>query len=767
MTETFLHKAGSAIKAGPDYTVEGYLVTWGAKVDADLQGEYFTPETDLCLDWFPHGRPILYHHGMEESGPDGGPALKAIGMFKTVKVDDLGVWVQGQLNRRDGYARAVYEMIKAKDFGWSSGSVDHLVKVADTGEINVWPLIEGSITPTPAQPSKTTVRAYKALIEDADAYLKELDARVTVGVKADRQQIESNDERTLTMANKQAIAQTARITRALGYKLSPAALKELTEEVEAVAMDEEEDAAVMTDEYEEDPAAMMDEYEADAVGMDEEDDPAAMMDEYEDEAVGMDEEDPAAMMDGYEDDAVGMDEYEDDPAAVMDEEDPAYTRSLRRQRPRRSNDRHHGGKPRRKTVTVQSLRHLERQERLIRQRIKALELGEAPNQRGAFKTMQVTDEADRKGAYEHAFKAYMIRGEAGLFDNEKYALRAKGRDDFGAATMGYDAQNEAVKSLDNGSMKTYTSGSDGSWGYAVPEDWVNELNKNILEDAVLAGECKTRNTSSDRLIQPNLVTEDGRRAHRAQVSWPGESPAATDHTATEDVLSQISIPVHVMLISNTTSLSSLEDSAFNLQDEITEAFSEAVSVAYDSLIYSGNGQGKLRGIVADTAVTGSASTGISSVSGYVATGSASTFLNADFIKQMLFNLPKGWRKRAKWIFNSNTGLVISQLKDSNGNYLIDQRDSELSRYGGPPANLLNLPILYDEFADDIAADAFPMVLADLSRAYTIARRVEFSVRRFDDSNYAELDQVLFLGRARIGGQVTQPAAIKVAKVAVS
>ena len=46
------------------------------------------------------------------------------------------------------YARAVYDMVAAKQFGWSSGSVDHLVKIGENGEILVWPLIEGSITPT-------------------------------------------------------------------------------------------------------------------------------------------------------------------------------------------------------------------------------------------------------------------------------------------------------------------------------------------------------------------------------------------------------------------------------------------------------------------------------------------------------------------------------------------------------------------------------------------------------------------------------------------
>ena len=78
-----------------------------------------------------------------------------------------------------------------------------------------------------------------------------------------------------------------------------------------------------------------------------------------------------------------------------------------------------------------------------------------------------------------------------------------------------------------------------------------------------------------------------------------------------------------------------------------------------------------------------------------------------------------------------------------------------------------LPIVYNEYADDIVQDGFPIILGDLSRGYIIGKRVDFSIRRFDDSAYAELDQVLFLGRARLGGQVLQPASIKVLKVSTA
>ncbi|MBC7814983.1 MAG: hypothetical protein H7175_27745, partial [Burkholderiales bacterium] len=44
--------------------VGGYLVVWGDSQRRDLQGEYFTPETDLGLAWYAQ-RPVLYHHGLD------------------------------------------------------------------------------------------------------------------------------------------------------------------------------------------------------------------------------------------------------------------------------------------------------------------------------------------------------------------------------------------------------------------------------------------------------------------------------------------------------------------------------------------------------------------------------------------------------------------------------------------------------------------------------------------------------------------------------
>lgn len=158
-----LHRAAShqAIKAlDPEQgLIGGYLVVWGSPSQRDTYGEYFTADTDFALDWYAH-RPALYHHGL-----DGTMKAQMIGQITTIRADATGLWAEAQLNLRNQYVKRIMEMVKQGALGWSSGSLPHLVEIDSDGKIRKWPIIEGSLTPTPAEPFRTTVGAIKAAIE--------------------------------------------------------------------------------------------------------------------------------------------------------------------------------------------------------------------------------------------------------------------------------------------------------------------------------------------------------------------------------------------------------------------------------------------------------------------------------------------------------------------------------------------------------------------------------------------------------------------------
>lgn len=113
----------------------------------DTDGEFFSKNTDLCLDWFPDSRPLLYHHGL-----DSGPGVAAVGKVDstTAKEADDGWWVQAQLDKSNAYFEAISKLVADGKLFASSGAMPHLTLKARTGEILRWPWVELSLTPTPA-----------------------------------------------------------------------------------------------------------------------------------------------------------------------------------------------------------------------------------------------------------------------------------------------------------------------------------------------------------------------------------------------------------------------------------------------------------------------------------------------------------------------------------------------------------------------------------------------------------------------------------------
>jgi HK97 family phage major capsid protein len=137
--------------------VGGYLVVFGSPDARDLQGDYFTPETKFLLDWYDK-RPVLYHHGL-----DGKLKTELIGAIDTLGMDDVGIWAEAQLDMHKRYCVAVQRLVDKGVLRWSSGSLSHLVERDHDGFIKVWPIVEGSLTPTPAEPRMTNVSTLKHL----------------------------------------------------------------------------------------------------------------------------------------------------------------------------------------------------------------------------------------------------------------------------------------------------------------------------------------------------------------------------------------------------------------------------------------------------------------------------------------------------------------------------------------------------------------------------------------------------------------------------
>jgi hypothetical protein len=143
---------GDKVKALGNGRVGGYLVRFTTDNDPDLEGEFFTADTDFGEA---ESAPVYYQHGMDQ-------VLGKRRIGKAVhKKDDFGVWAEAQLDLRDEYERFVYAMAEQGKMGWSSGTAGHLIERVGQGKatwIKSWPLgLDDTLTPTPAEPRNEAV----------------------------------------------------------------------------------------------------------------------------------------------------------------------------------------------------------------------------------------------------------------------------------------------------------------------------------------------------------------------------------------------------------------------------------------------------------------------------------------------------------------------------------------------------------------------------------------------------------------------------------
>ena len=146
-TDDTLIYFGDKVKVLENGKVGGYLIRYTPEGDLDLDEERFSKNTNLGL--IDGGSlPVFYNHGYDEVLKN-----RQIGRG-SIKFDDIGVWVQAQLDLRDEYEKAIYELAEAEKLGWSSGAAGHLVDTVaeEKGSlITSWIIAEASLTPTPAE----------------------------------------------------------------------------------------------------------------------------------------------------------------------------------------------------------------------------------------------------------------------------------------------------------------------------------------------------------------------------------------------------------------------------------------------------------------------------------------------------------------------------------------------------------------------------------------------------------------------------------------
>ncbi len=170
-------------KTADELRVGNYIALFGGR---DLEGiihgknpdgtmgEYFTPDTNfesfftktgiLYIDW-EHGVGQKLD-GKASPGPDD---ILGYVDWKTAKPDDMGIWVERVLDRRNQYVKYMEVLIDAGMIANSSSAITKSVVKTKSGEITKWPLDGDTFTVWPMEPRMMTqnvVSAVKGLAKD-------------------------------------------------------------------------------------------------------------------------------------------------------------------------------------------------------------------------------------------------------------------------------------------------------------------------------------------------------------------------------------------------------------------------------------------------------------------------------------------------------------------------------------------------------------------------------------------------------------------------
>lgn len=299
--------------------------------------------------------------------------------------------------------------------------------------------------------------------------------------------------------------------------------------------------------------------------------------------------------------------------------------------------------------------------------------------------------------------------------------------------------------LEGKAMSTAVA-SDG--GYLVDPETSQQIQSVLESNAsirAIANVVNVESTSYDVLIDHTDVG----------AGWATEAGPATE-TSTSSI-DRISIPLHELSALPKASQRLLDDSAFDIESWLAERIADKFSRAEAAAFINGDGIDKPTGIMTHTDVDNDSWTWGNI--GYVPTGVDGDFNGGDGIIDLVYALGAQYRANASFVMNSKTAGAVRKLKDGDGRFLWSD-----GLAAGEPARLLGYPVLIAEDMPDIATGANAIAFGDFAAGYTVAERPDLRVLR---DPFSAKPHVLFYATKRVGGDVSDFAAIKLLKFAVS
>lgn len=319
---------------------------------------------------------------------------------------------------------------------------------------------------------------------------------------------------------------------------------------------------------------------------------------------------------------------------------------------------------------------------------------------------------------------------------------------FGAYLRSGDDDGLRHLELEEKALSTAVTGDGGYLVDPVTSERIETVLKGAASVRAIANVVSVDATAYDVLVDHNDIG----------AGWASETADATE-TGTPQV-ERISIPLHELSALPKASQRLLDDTAFDVEGWLAERIADKFARAESDAFINGDGADKPTGYLTYPSVD-DASWAWGSL-GYVATGADGDFDGtnpSDAIVDLVYALGARYRTNGSFVMNSKTAGAVRKMKDADGRFLWSD-----GLAAGEPARLMGYPVLIAEDMPDIASDATAIAFGDFHAGYTIADRPDLRILR---DPYSAKPNVLFYATKRVGGDVSDFAAIKLLKFAVS
>jgi HK97 family phage major capsid protein len=365
------------------------------------------------------------------------------------------------------------------------------------------------------------------------------------------------------------------------------------------------------------------------------------------------------------------------------------------------------------------------------------------NQKLTAAALEAKKEAEHVDELEAKLNLLSLNGSSDP-EARKEELKSKvnswARAVVGAHTVGVPNltadQQKALKEVE-AEYKALSIGNDTTGGYLAPMEYVREIIKGVTEVSPARQLARVRQTASKAIMIP-------KRTGQFAAQWVAEQGTKSETDGLRYGMWEI--PTHEMYALIDISNQNLEDSAFNMESEISFEATEQFAVAEGAAFVSGNGVGKPEGFLTAAGVLGNNS------------GTAATIADADGqangLLTLKYSLKTAYARNATWALNRTTLGSVRKLKDGDKNY-IWMPGIALGRPntidGDPYVEVPDMP--------SEGAGLVPVAYGDFKRAYTLVDRISMEMLR-DPYTQATAGNIRFIFRRRLGGQVTLTEAIK-------